>query len=151
MSTQLMPTTGYVGDVPLFRGLCAFCARLLTGPNEQIAGSRAGPPLDRHGQKLVDARGRPLTSAQPPCLLRYSPSLFAQEAPETFAHNPVTNRLTLRPGQPVPWVRQHLPHGDANSWLYCKDCHAQWLGPVERRKSSAVPFRDKASQVIASS
>ena len=39
----------YVGDVPLFRGLCAFCARLLAGPDEQIAGSRAGPPIDRHG------------------------------------------------------------------------------------------------------
>ena len=52
----------YVGDAPLFRGLCAFCARLLTGQNEVVTGSKPGPPIDRHGNKLVDARGRPLTS-----------------------------------------------------------------------------------------
>ena len=112
-------------------------------------GSKAGPPIDRHGQKLVDARGRPRTSAQPPCLLRYSPSLFAQEAPATFAYDPATNRLTLRPGQTAPWLREHVPHGDPNVWLYCEDCYTQWVGPVDRRKSAnGVPFRDKASQCM---
>ena len=112
-------------------------------------GSKAGPPIDRHGQKLVDVRGRPRTSAQPPCLLRYSPSLFAQEAPATFAYDPATNRLTLRPGQSAPWLREHVPHGDPNVWLYCEECHKQWIGPVDRRKSpNGVPFRDKASQCM---
>ena len=138
-----------VGDAPIFRGLCAFCARLLSGPTDRIVGSKVGPPIDRHGKRLVDARGRPLTSAQPPCLLRYSPSMFAQEAPSTFAYDPATNRLTLRPGQSAPWLRGHVPHGDPNVWLYCADCYTQWIGPVDRRKSaSGVPFRDKASQQI---
>ena len=140
-----------VGDAPLFRGMCAFCARLLTGPAENIVGSKAGPPINRSGQRVLDQSGAPDLRAQPPCLLRYSPSLFAKEAPAAFEHDPATNCLTLKPGQAPPWLRQSekAPPGDPNIWLYCEDCYTQFIGPADRRKSArGVPFRDKASQCV---
>ena len=70
------------GDRPIFDGLCAFCASLLWGGANTNA--RYGCPIDRHGAKLLDEKGGPLTQAQPPCVLRYSPSLFANEAPAVF-------------------------------------------------------------------
>ena len=138
-----------VGDAPIFRGLCAFCARLLGAPTDKIVGSKAGPPIDRHGAKLLDEFGAPDPHAQPPCLLRYSPSLFAKEAPATFDWDAATNRLTLKPGQPPPWLRQSVPPGDPNHWLYCDECYTHWIGPTDRRRSPCgVPFRDKASQCM---
>ena len=138
-----------VGGAPLFRGMCAFCARLLTAPNESIVGWRTGPPIDRHGERSLDESGSPNLCAQPPCLLRYSPSLFAKEAPAVFDHDPATNCLTLKPGQQPPWLRENVRHGDSNIWLYCEDCYTQYIGPRDRRKSaSGVPFRDKASQCM---
>ena len=111
-----------VGDAPLFSGMCAFCARLLP---EKVLGSawKFGPPIDRHGQPTLDESGSPDLHGQPPCLLRYSPSLFAKEAPAVFEHDEATNRLTIKPGQTPPWLRQSegLPPGDPNVWLYCED------------------------------
>jgi len=60
--------------------MCSFCAALLYGTGKNTSNRKFGPPMDRHGQRLLDADGRPLTHEQPPCLLRYSPSLFANEA-----------------------------------------------------------------------
>ena len=116
-----------VGDKPLFNGMCAFCARLLTGSAEKMIGWKVGPPIDRHGQPALDESGSPDLRAQPPCLLRYSPSLFAKEAPAVFQYDAATNRLTIKPGQTPPWLRrsEYLPHGDSRIWLYCDDCHAQ--------------------------
>ena len=111
-----------VGDAPLFSGMCAFCARLLP---EKVLGSawKFGPPIDRHGQPALDESGSPDLHAQPPCLLRYSPSLFAKEAPAVFEHDEATNRLSIKPGQTPPWLRQSesLPPDDPNIWLYCED------------------------------
>ena len=67
-----------VGDAPLFKGMCAYCGRLVTGLNEKIVGAKSGHPIDRHGEKILDESGSPNPRAQPPCLLRYSPSLFAK-------------------------------------------------------------------------
>ena len=116
-----------VGDKPLFRGMCAYCARLLTAPSESIVGWKVGPPIDRHGQRALDENGSPDLRAQPPCLLRYSPSLYAKEAPTVFAYDEATNRLTIKPGQVPPWLRpsEHLPPGDPNIWIYCEDCYTQ--------------------------
>jgi len=97
----------------------------------------------------LDESGSPDVRAQPPCLLRYSPSLFAQEAPEVFDYDPTTNCLSLKPGQPPPWLRQNVGQGDPNVWLYCEDCFTQHVGPGDRRRSAGgVPFRDKASQCM---
>ena len=111
-----------VGDAPLFSGMCSFCARLL--PDKAVGSSwKFGPPLDRHGQPALDERGSPDLQAQPPCLLRYSPSIFAKEAPAVFQYDEATNRLTIKPGQTPPWLRQseRLPQGEPNIWLYCED------------------------------
>ena len=67
------------------------------------------------------------------------------EAPEVFDYDPTTNRLSLKPGQPPPWLRQNVGQGDPNVWLYCEDCFTQHVGPGDRRRSAGgVPFRDKA-------
>ena len=112
-----------IGDAPLFTGMCAFCARLL--PDKAVGSAwKFGPPIDRHGQPAaLDERGSPDLRAQPPCLLRYSPSLFAKESPAVFQYDEATNRLTIKPGQTPPWLRQseHLPPGESNIWLYCED------------------------------
>ena len=112
-----------IGDAPLFTGMCAFCARLMP---DKVVGSawKVGPPIDRHGQPALDESGSPDLHAQPPCVLRYSPSLFAKEAPAVFQHDEATNRLTIKPGQTPPWLRQSeggIPPGDPNIWLYCED------------------------------
>ena len=111
-----------VGDAPLFSGMCSFCARLLP---DKVAGSswKFGPPVDRHGQPALDGSGSPDLQAQPPCLLRYSPSLFAKEAPAVFQYDEATNRLSIKPGQTPPWLRQSegLAPGDSKIWLYCED------------------------------
>ena len=54
--------------------------------------------------------GLPMTDAQPPFLLRYSPQLFAKEAPEMFAYDSDTNRLSLREGKAEPWLRPAFPN-----------------------------------------
>ena len=58
--------------------------------------------MNRDGTTLVSAAGAPETQAQPPCLLRYSPQLWAKELPTMFAHDPETNTLSLQPGRRAP-------------------------------------------------
>ena len=132
-----------VGDRPLFNGMCAFCARLLTGSAERIVGWKVGPPIDRHGQPALDECGSPDLRAQPPCLLRYSPSLFAKESPAVFQWDEASNCLTIKPGQTPPWLRrsEHLPHGDSRIWLYCDDCHAQCPAVSKHTRRTCGVFR----------
>ncbi len=62
--------------------------------------------MNRDGKTLVSAAGAPETQAQPPCLLRYSPQLWAKELPTMFVHDPETNKLSLQPGRHPPWIRK---------------------------------------------
>jgi len=83
-----------------------------------------GPPMNRDGKILVSG-GVPETQAQPPCLLRYSPQLWAKELPTMFAHDAETNTLSLQPGRHPPWIRKTAEHDRASTrestktWLYC--------------------------------
>ena len=76
-----------------------------------------------------------------PFLLRFSPSVFAEEVPYIFNHDTATNTLSLREGIDPPWIVKTVE----GKWEYCKDCASQWLGS-ERVRKSHVPYRDKASQ-----
>ena len=90
-----------------------------------------------------------MTDAQPPFLLRYSPQLFAKEAPEMFVYDADTNRLSLRDGMSEPWLRPSHPtiaQDDPNTWLYCTECRERWFRKRGERQQAHVPFRDKASQ-----
>jgi hypothetical protein len=64
--------------------MCAYCGALLYGQqnkNHSLSNKTSGMPVDKDGAPLLSNTGEPLTDAQPPFLLRYSPSLFAREAP----------------------------------------------------------------------
>ena len=80
--------------------------------------------MNRDGKILVSG-GVPETQAQPPCLLRYSPQLWAKELPTMFAHDPETNTLSLQPDRQPPWIRKTAEHDRASTrestktWLYC--------------------------------
>ena len=133
-----------VGANPLFDGICAMCGALLYGAYKGAHTNRYyGPPSDRDGHVIAD------TTAQPPFLLRYSPQLFAKEAPTWFEHDPETNRLSLRPGVPKPWVRQPVPSvqmDESRPWLYCIDCKDRYFADSgERGTHSHIPYRDRAS------
>ena len=141
-----------VGSKPIFDGICAQCGTLLHGTQNQncaLSNKRTAPPSNRDGDLVRHPDGTPKTDAQPPFLLRYSPALFAREAPEMFAHDAETNRLSLRPGVPEPWLRpRHARHEDENTWLYCLDCQERWFPGPGQKAHSHVPFRDKASQCL---
>ena len=141
--------------------MCARCACLLYGNQYQrgaVSNKHTGPPIDIADLVLVDADGEPITNAQPPFLLRYSPQLFAREAPEMFGYEVKTNRLFLQPNQTAPWLRPpHGRHTDRNhdcTWLYCSDCsnllfngdarNQQWRQP-SRQNPKHIPFRDRGS------
>ena len=132
-----------VSDEPIYSGMCAFCACLLYGKDgDQSASSnrRSGHPIDKDGKRV---EGIDISEIQPPALLRYSPALFAREAPEVFAHDPETNVLRLRDhvlGDTEPWIKP-----GKQEFLYCVDCFDRWISQTENT-SSFVPFRDKASQ-----
>ena len=69
------------------------CGALLFGVvdgHSGLSNKSAGPPTDRDGTILTNA-GALKIDAQPPFLLRCSPSLFAQEAPAMFKHDPDPN------------------------------------------------------------
>ena len=151
-----------VGRRPLIDGMCARCSALLHGTLYQtsaLSNKRMGPPIDRDDNVLVDDEGVPATSAQPPCLLRYSPQLFAHELPEMFAHDGLTNGLSLKPGKTAPWLRPtHGRFTEASkdcTWLYCVDCHQylfngdackqKWREPRPGKPRAHIPFRDRAS------
>eukprot|EP00973_Karenia_brevis_P096384 12431531-Karenia_brevis.AAC.1 len=142
-----------IGSKPLFDGICAQCGALLHGnQNQNCANSnkRTGPPSDRDGKPLQEKDGISNVEAQPPFLLRYSPSLFAKEAPAMFIHNPETNCLSLHPriSEP-PWIKPQCPRSDEkNSWLYCIECQERWFPAPNQKMHSHVPYRDKASQSL---
>ena len=130
-----------VGKEPLFTGLCAMCANLLYGSwtGRGISNCKAGHPIDKNGTTVHTEAGCPDTGAQPPCFLRFSPKLFAEEAPHIFEHDPATNRLRLKNTEGgYPWFAEKRGH-----WLYCTDCYERYIAKTEK---SHVPFRDKASQ-----
>ena len=94
----------------LFDGTCSMCGALLYGPlnrTSAISNKCSAPPSNRDGMPLRNVDGTPRTDAQPPFLLRYSPQLFAKEAPEMFVWGESTNRLSLASGKAEPWIRQN--------------------------------------------
>ena len=135
-----------VGIKPIFEGICAMCGALLhgtVGQNSALSNRRVGAPIDRDGALVVDGHGQPDVEAQPPFLYRFSPSVFADEAPEVFQYDPETNALSLRDGVPEPWI--HVSRA-GKQWQYCNDCETCWLSTTRNRTRKHIPFRDKASQ-----
>ena len=115
---------------------------MLYGNAGKVSNCKSGPPIDKQGQAVRTAAGAPDVDAQPPCFLRYSPAMFAAEAPAMFAHDDETNALSLRDSEGgYPWISER-----AGEWLYCEDCYERWLSTSERSRWHFVPFRDKASQ-----
>ena len=139
-----------VGKNPIFDGICAQCGALLYGVQNKshaLSNKCSGPPADRDGNLLKNPDGTPQSDAQPPFLLRYSPSLFGTEAPAMFVHDPETNTLALKPGARGPWLRPthaSIPPNDPNTWLYCAECKDRYF--PRGVKKAHIPFRDKASQ-----
>lgn len=138
-----------VGSKPIFDAMCSMCGALLFGPvdgHSSLSNKSCGPPTDRDGTILTDDEGALKVGAQPPFLLRYSPSLFAKEAPAMFKHDRETNRLSIVEGMKPPWLRkQHARSNNAAPWFYCVDCKDRYFksGKCER---GHIPFRDRASQ-----
>ena len=139
-----------VGKKPLFDGICSQCGTLLYGTlghHSALSNKYSGEPMDRDGLVLYNDDGTPQTSSQPPFLLRYSPQLFATEAPEVFAHDPDTNCLYLKEGKKEPWRRdmERARAEKSKTWLYCIDCHARFFA-TGKRVFGHIPYRDRASQ-----
>jgi len=137
-----------VGSEPIFNGLCSMCATLLHGNHRDQTGNsnwKPGPPMDRHGEPLRTAGGGPNThDAQPPCFLRFSPKLFADEAPEMFEWEEATNKLKLKAGRDEPWIMHVAVPGEPNAtWKYCSPCYGRW---VKKSNKAFITYRDKASQ-----
>ena len=138
-----------VGSKPIFDGICSMCGALLFGTvdgHSALSNKSCGPPTDRDGTILTDGEGGLRVDAQPPFLLRYSPSLFAKEAPAMFQHDPETNRLSIVEGMSPPWLRrEHARSNHAAPWFYCVDCKDRYF-KTGKRERGHIPFRDKASQ-----
>ena len=113
------------------------CGALLFGSEAQSTTCNRvrGPPLGRDGNPIVTADGEPDGDAQPPFLLRFSPSVLAEEVPSIFGHDRATNRLYLRQGVDPPWVVKTVD----GKWEYCKDCGSQYLGSQRAEVSRALP------------
>ena len=136
-----------VGRKPLYDGICAQCGCLLYGTvshHSALSNKVVGPPTNRDGMILTLPDGAVDSAAQPPFLLRclpspwepvshnqlwgqscaggfrFSPQLFAKEAPEMFHHDPETNRLWLTEGKREPWLRDPVQaRGErVRTWLY---------------------------------
>ena len=134
-------------NIRQLRGICSLCGTLLHGnPSDRsaLSNKEVAPPIDRDGNILLRSDGAPQTDAQPPFLLRYSPALFAKEAPAMFQHDMETNRLSLVGGRREPWLRQHHPNqlNKADTWLYCRDCHDRYFDNGKKPRGH-LPFRDK--------
>ena len=74
-----------VGSNPIFDGMCAMCGTLLHGAIDNctaLSNKTAAPPINRDGSLVLNADGSVDTGAQPPFLLRFSPRMFAKEAPD---------------------------------------------------------------------
>ena len=141
-----------IGSTPIFDAICSQCAALLHGnqhENNALSNKCVAPPHDRDGRELpLNADGTPQANAQPPFLLRYSPSHFAlkDSAPAWFAYDKRTNRLSLRAGVQPPWIRATARPGDRNVWFVCLDCKVRYFNDTGRRSHAHIPYRDKASQ-----
>ena len=130
---------------------CAMCGTLLYGDPQlntsSCSNKRFGPPIDRDGNKLLQPDGSHQKGKQPPCLLRpvfcailpcsftilggfitskkrFSPSLFAREAPAMFTHNENTNCLRLVDGMSAPWLKDCKDgscqgSSTAETWTFC--------------------------------
>jgi len=105
--------------------------------------------MNRDGTLLKLEGGEPDTGAAPPFLLRYSPRLFAKEAPEMFVWDETTNALSLKPGREPPWLRQYVGGvpTDSLTWLYCPECRDRYCAAeTGQRTRSYIPYRDSASR-----
>ena len=140
-----------VGSKPIFDAICSMCGALLFGTvdgHSALSNKSCGPPTDRDGTILTDGEGGLKVDAQPPFLLRYSPSLFAKEAPAMFKHDPETNRLSIVEGMKPPWLRkEHARSNNAAPWFYCLDCRDRYFKSGKRERGH-IPFRDRASQLL---
>ena len=129
-----------VGDSPVFDGMCAYCGHLLYGPVNRGTASTG----NKVAGKPRNINGSPCSShGQPPFLLRWPPQDFQEFAPDVFAWDAATNRLSLREEHHAtpPWKAQphHRRSDQTDLWLYCKECD----GPTT--KEGAIPFRDTLS------
>ena len=128
-------------------GICSNCGCLLFGSvnaNEALSNKRAGVPRDKDSKPIVDDDGEYQVDAQPPFLLRWSPSFFAREIPAMFKHDEATNSLSLKEGEAPPWKRTFGRGGASDtedSWLYCNNCGDQH----KKHRPPHIPFRDKAA------
>ena len=107
----------HVGETPIFDGICSRCGDLLFG-NLREGGSCkvSGAPCDITDEETTD-------TAQPPFLLRLSPSAFAEKLRDVFAWDAETNNLSLKAhhhDQP-PWKSRMPPRQKSKkeTWLYC--------------------------------
>jgi len=107
-----------------------------------------GPPINRDGATLI-RDGIPETKAQPPFLLRFSPQMFAKEAPDIFEHDPETNRLRLKEGKNEPWIKpeSNRSKDTTNTWLYCYDCKSRYCPDSRSVPKTHLTYRDRASQL----
>jgi len=107
-----------------------------------------GPPINRDGTTLIKD-GVPETEAQPPFLLRFSPQMFAREAPEIFEHDSETNRLRLKEGKKEPWIKpaSNRTKDVINTWMYCYDCKSRYCPDSRSVPRTHLTFRDRASQL----
>ncbi len=111
----------HVGQRPVFDGICARCGALLYGSLADAVGNKKnGQPINLQGAECnVDA--------QPPFLLRWPPSVFADMVPDVFAWDAGSNKLSLRQHhqQRPPWkAKLHHRQKDLRAtWLYCDACH----------------------------
>jgi hypothetical protein len=138
-----------VGSAAIFDGICAQCGSLLHGAlhvDDASSNKCCAPPCNRDGVALpLLPDGSPQVNAQPPFVLRYSPSFLGRSdsAPAWFVHSKGTNRLSLRQGVHSPWIRAEIKAGEQAVWLFCDDCKDRCSG---KRTHSHIPYRDKASQ-----
>ena len=136
-----------IGQKPIFENLCSNCGCFLfggLGDNDGLSNKRAGVPRDKDGKVHVNDDGTYNVGAQPPFLLRWSPSFFAKEVPAAFEYDAAENRLRLKAGVEPPWLRQFGKGGATDpdaSWLYCSTCVDQ-----HKKNGFHIPYRDKASQ-----
>ena len=110
-----------------------------------VSNTNFGPPLDRDGNIHNDV------DRQPPFLLRFSPQLFAKEAPEIFEYDTETNGLKIKPGKTPPWIRtesKFKPSTDkSKTWLFCLDCKVRYCPDTKSVSKTYLPYRDRASQL----
>ena len=115
-----------VGRKPIFDGVCAYCGALLHDHlNAHELGNKCnGLPVTVEGEIL---REKGAVDAQPPFLLRWAPSFFAQELPAVFEWDCNSNKLSLTDDhrEHPPWrtEKHHSVKDPRKSWLYCESCH----------------------------